>query len=79
MISKAILVGATFSLIKGIFHLRRERLLNTIFKDVEKMQLYDLDYLQSLNDLPKNQYILLVAKAYKIDGVNYRLLLYTYE
>ena len=71
MLGKVILVAATGSLMKGFFLIRRERLLNTIFKDVEKMQIYNLDYLESLDDLPKNQFILLCGKAYKINGVNY--------
>lgn len=72
MLSKLILVAATGSLMRGFFLLRRERLLNTIFKDVEKMQIYNLDYLASLDDLPKNKFILLCGKACKIGGVNYR-------
>lgn len=62
MLSKLILLGATGTILKGYYHLRSEKLFSKIFTDVDKMPVYNIDYLKNLNDLPKNTDILLCGK-----------------
>ena len=71
MLGKFLLVASSVSFVRGFYLLRRERYLNRIFKDVEKMPIYNLDYLKSVQDLPTNQYVLLCARIDKVNEATY--------
>lgn len=71
MLGKFLLVASSVSFVRGFFLLRRERYLNRIFKDVEKMPIYNLDYLKGVQDIPINQYVILCARIDKVNEATY--------
>lgn len=71
MLSKLVLFASAGGLMRGYINLRSEKIFQQIFKDVEKMPIYNLDYLQSLQDIPTNKFILLCGKAIPHEQVTY--------
>ena len=45
MLSKLVLFASAAGLMRGYINLRSEKIFQQIFKDVEKMPIYNLDYL----------------------------------
>ena len=61
MLSKLLLVSGSLSLLSGYYCMFKERKLNKDFEEVQKAHAYDLNYINSLADIPKNLTITLCA------------------
>lgn len=61
MITKIFLLAGFGALSCGYYFLKKARNLNDLFRDVKNVQLYNLDYLDKIIDLPIDRNILLLG------------------
>ncbi|CAD8187850.1 unnamed protein product [Paramecium octaurelia] len=62
LITNFCLVSASCAALRAVVLFRKEKVLSKMFTDVDKMPLYNLDYINSKADLPINQYLVLTGK-----------------
>lgn len=54
LITNFCLASASCAALRAVFLFRKEKVLSKMFMDVDKMPLYNLDYINSKADLPIN-------------------------